>query len=346
MATPDGEVLPASTKPSSVRSDGARVADPLLAHRRAFGGEDCGSARCSVTEDKRAGVAKPGHQLLAVPTSRGSTLGNRGATLASGDGHHHQGEESGSQSFRGEQLHRSWEPWQRKISDESGKGPRERKGQDQGEDKGGEKGRGCEEELIGGEAERGEAPGVTRAPVGPQKVAITMRGFFPRYSGPMADKNILFIEDVQGGAGVNYNPATCTPRPSSFSDTLAPSASGEKEAPLGVRLGLLGSLIKERFLEVALHSQYTGMGTVSKIVPLPTSGNQISRFFVSALPHEVVKRQFASQRTFVPQFFVTCSFLQSFCKSYSNGLSIIKQAFFHIFSLFRFSRTFTAKWSI
>lgn len=128
---------------------------------------------------------------------------------------------------------------------------------------------------------------MTRAPVRPQKVAITMRGFFPRYSGPMADKNILFIEDVQGGAGENYNPATCTPRPSSFSDTLAPSASGEKEAPLGVRLGLLGSLIKEGFLEVTLHSQYTGMGTVSKIFPLPTSGNQIARFFVSALPHEV-----------------------------------------------------------
>ena len=87
------------------------------------------------------------------------------------------------------------------------------------------------------------------------------------------------------------------------------------------------------YIYIQIHSQYNV--PIISVIP-----------FARVLRQQIVKRQFASQRSFVTQFFVTCSFLQSFCKSYSNGLSIIKQAFFHSFSLFRFSRTFTAKWSI
>ena len=61
-----------------------------------------------------------------------------------------------------------------------------------------------------------------------------------------------------------------------------------KKIPLwGVRLGRLCSSVKDRFLEVALHSQSMGKGKSSGIFPLPTSRDRVSSFFLSARPHEV-----------------------------------------------------------
>ena len=72
-----------------------------------------------------------------------------------------------------------------------------------------------------------------------------------------------------------------------FPDCAASSVAGEKIPLWGVRLGRLGSSVKDRFLEVALHSQSMGKGKSSGIFPLPTSRDRVSSFFLSARPHEV-----------------------------------------------------------
>ena len=128
------------------------------------------------------------------------------------------------------------------------------------------------------------------APPGEERqVLVSMRGLYPRYTGPLAQKTVLVLDaDELGRTGTPFlaTSAGVTTR-GDFSQVTEPSASREKEPPLGLRLGSMGRLIKTRFLEVMLRSQFLGKGKATALFPLPTSGDQVSAFFCSAQIHEV-----------------------------------------------------------
>lgn len=170
--------------------------------------------------------------------------------------------------------------------------------------------RGCgEEALMSTDVSGGEA-GLTSLKAGSSSLvpegtlAVSMREFFPRYQGPLANKNILFWEQEghsdQAGPGSSDRAIGPTRRcfPSNavtrsvmprgdVSKEQALAAPSQKESPLGVALGHLGGLICSRFLEVTLHSQTTGRGNNSKLFPLPTSRDRITKFLSTAQDHEV-----------------------------------------------------------
>ena len=170
--------------------------------------------------------------------------------------------------------------------------------------------RGCREEtpmstdVTGGVAGLMSpgAGGNTLVPKGTH--AVTMRELFPRYEGPLASKNILFLESEgqsdQASPGSSDRPKEprrrCFPTDAVTRSVLprgdvsreqALAAPSQKESPLGVVLGHLGGLICSRFLGVLLHSQSTGGGKTSKLFPLPTSRDRIIFFFSTAQDHEV-----------------------------------------------------------
>jgi hypothetical protein len=116
-----------------------------------------------------------------------------------------------------------------------------------------------------------------------------MREFFPNYHGPLSHKNVLFCRaepletSKETAVATSAGPA---PR-GDFSNREATSASSEKVPPLGLRLGLMGGLLRDRFLEVLLHSQPSGKGKPTSFFPLPTSRDRIFSFFCTASPAEV-----------------------------------------------------------
>ena len=135
-------------------------------------------------------------------------------------------------------------------------------------------------------------------------IAVSMRDLFPRYKGPLVNKNILFLEcdgqpdhDARGPAASAAVPTRSgflsdavtsgvPTRGDSFTET-ASSGPSQKEAPLGLPLCRLGHLVFSRFLEASLHSQPMGRGQTSKMFPLPTSRDRMKLFFCSAQTHEI-----------------------------------------------------------
>ena len=96
-------------------------------------------------------------------------------------------------------------------------------------------------------------------------IAVSMRDLFPRYKGPLVNKNILFLEcdgqpdhDARGPAASAAVPTRSgflsdavtsgvPTRGDSFTET-ASSGPSQKEAPLGLPLCRLGHLVFSRFL--------------------------------------------------------------------------------------------------
>lgn len=115
------------------------------------------------------------------------------------------------------------------------------------------------------------------------RTKISMREFFPRYEGPLSGKCVLQLAPGEIRPEVT---GAAFPMRGVFQGLASPEGR-EKESPLGMRLGCLGGFVRRRFLEVMLHSQSMGKGKASKIFPLPTSGDRIRSFFISAQPFEV-----------------------------------------------------------
>ena len=128
-------------------------------------------------------------------------------------------------------------------------------------------------------------PGV-ESPVCQEKVGIKMRGFYPRYHGPLSDKTVLILGTEELGSRQFSSLATSASAMVFQPDSEAPCPS-KKEPPLGLPLSRLGMLVKDGFLEVLLHSQPMGKGSSSHIFPLPTSRDVISCFFGSVGAFEV-----------------------------------------------------------
>ena len=117
-----------------------------------------------------------------------------------------------------------------------------------------------------------------------QPEEVSSRGFFPwklRQPGLICHRSDFSL----GRAGGNTDPAASAEAATNVvgSTSVDFSEHGEKETPLGSPLGDLGGLIGKRFLEVALHSQTTGIGKPNAIFPLPTSRDLLASFFLRRL---------------------------------------------------------------
>ena len=107
-------------------------------------------------------------------------------------------------------------------------------------------------------------------PVRPMRAAVTMREFF--------HKNILFsrAEPLEQSTRSDMATSASSATRGDVSTDFAVSEPSLKEPPLGLRLGQMGELVKNRFLEVLLHSQSTGVEFLLQFFLSPLLGTVFS----------------------------------------------------------------------
>ena len=279
LAPPPGAVLPPSPFEAHLRCDGQGVAHALQYHRLLAGGQGCPSLGYQLAEDQRFGTAGWWHQLPDQSTVGGYPLGAGNPPFATGAGYNPEGAKPrGEGLWRSvthgdgipEQRERSWEGGQADVQGQ--RAQREREGEERREEA-----RGEQEDRLRPTSVLSYEPGV-ESPVWPEKVGIKMRGFYPRYHGPLSDKTVLILGTEELDSRQFSSLATSASAMVFQPDSEA-SCPSKKEPPLGLPLSRLGRLVNDRFLEVSLHSQPMGKGSSSTIFPLPTSRDVISRFF-------------------------------------------------------------------
>ena len=289
MAPPAGQILQTSTIQTHFWGDGAGAVDPLFNNRLAPGGQSAPSAGHLFTAHQGAGIAGWWNEFPNQPAFGGVAQRSGYPPQPPGTCHHPEGTQPGSQGFW-------WGPlpaapdWERQVRPPGRPTHLQREGDE-----------GKRQEQVRRKEKRGEQEGWIRpssialdeagggSPESGEQRGVTMREFFPNYHGPLSHKNVLFCRaepletSKETAVATSAGPA---PR-GDFSNREATSASSEKVPPLGLRLGLMGGLLRDRFLEVLLHSQPSGKGKPTSFFPLPTSRDRIFSFFCTASPAEV-----------------------------------------------------------
>jgi hypothetical protein len=117
-------------------------------------------------------------------------------------------------------------------------------------------------------------------PVRPMRAAVSMSEFFPRYFGPMSHKRIFSSRAEPPEQSTRSDMATSASSATrgEVSTDFAVSEPSLKEPPLGLRLGQMGELVKNRFLDVLLHSQSTGGELLLQFFLSPLLGTVFSPF--------------------------------------------------------------------
>ena len=285
----DGPLFPPGTFTPNIWSYGPRTPYPLQCDRRLAGWQCPASAGYQSPAHQGSGVTSGWHLVPGVAEAGGGPHRGVVAPLQTGDFYHTAREEPGDQGLRWDYVSAP-SAWQREAGSErrssvlQGQGC-EGQGQNQGrqqEDGGLQEGRRRPSCVIAALAGAG-------TPDMAGSTAITMREFFPRYHGPLVDKNVFVCTKGPQVPSVELGSATsaATATRGVFPEGHGSSAHGPKEPPLGLRLGQMGELVKNRFLEVLLHSQSTGKGISSLLFPLPTSRDRISSFLSKARSEDV-----------------------------------------------------------
>ena len=261
MDSTDDPIFPPGTFETHQWGHGERAADALQRHRQPFGGQYPSGTGYRSPAHQGPGVAGRWDCLPGVATP--GSYPQRGFALAqpSGDSHHQQRAQPGGQSLWEQPLP---EPGHRRqgqsrsprrpsqLQREGHQGPREVESRRQ-ED------RGFEERKRGPSSVTLMTSGA-ETPCATYEGCRDYEGVFPRYVGPMSHKNILFsrAEPLEQSTRSDMATSASSATRGDVSTDFAVSEPSLKEPPLGLRLGQMGELVKNRFLEVLLHSQSTG----------------------------------------------------------------------------------------
>ena len=261
-----------------------------LLNRLAPGGQGAPSAGHLFTAHQRAGTSGWWNQFPNQPAFGGVAQRSGYPPQSPGVGHHPEGAQPGSQGLWWGPIPAApdwegqvWPPGRPTHLQREGS---EGKGQEQvrREEKRGEQERWIRPSSVA----LGDAGG--GSPESREQRSVTMCEFFPNYHGPLSHKNVLFLRaepletSKETAVATSAGPA---PR-GDFSNREATSASSKKVPPLGLRLGLMGGLLKDRFLEVLLHSQPSGKGNQLPFSPYPLLGTASFLSFVVRVRRKLI----------------------------------------------------------